>query len=156
MWVWAREGNEMTGRSSSEVAPRTSPGRRTGARKQKRSFLLEGARDARGSGRSAEVARTGGSALRCKLTIFFAPGNHELLQERCCAKENWKPPPDTAARFNTRGWRLGFGCRGVVLCLSMKRCRDEQVCSTPSREAAPSERPSCRLKAFLKCVQFLR
>ena len=146
----------MTGRSSSEVAPRTSPGRRTGARKQKRSFLLEGARDARGSGRSAEVARTGGSALRCKLTIFFAPGNHELLQERCCAKENWKPPPDTAARFNTRGWRLGFGCRGVVLCLSMKRCRDEQVCSTPSREAAPSERPSCRLKAFLKCVQFLR
>ena len=47
MWVWAREGNGMTGRSSSEVAPRTSPGRRTGARKQKRSFLLEGARDAR-------------------------------------------------------------------------------------------------------------
>ena len=33
---------------------------------------------------------------------------------------------------------------------------EEQVCSTPSREAAPSERPSCRLKAFLKCVQFLR
>ena len=27
MWVWAREGNEMTGRSSSEVAPRASPGR---------------------------------------------------------------------------------------------------------------------------------
>ena len=27
MWVWAREGNGMTGRSSSEVAPRTSPGR---------------------------------------------------------------------------------------------------------------------------------
>ena len=43
-----------------------------------------------------------------------------------------------------------------MLCLSMKRCRDEQVCSIPSREAAPSERPSCRLKAFLKCVQFTR
>ncbi len=27
---------------------------------------------------------------------------------------------------------------------------------SPSREAAPSERPSCRLKAFLKCVQFVR
>ena len=61
-------------------------------------------------------------------------------------------PPRWAARFNTRGWRLGFGCSGVVLCLSMKRCQDEQVCSSPSREAAPSERPSCRLKAFLKCV----
>ena len=47
MWVWAREGSETTGRSASYVASRTSPGRRTGARKQKRSFLLEGARDAR-------------------------------------------------------------------------------------------------------------
>ena len=47
MWVWAREGSGTTGRSSGEVAPRASPGRRTGARKQKRSFLLEGARDAR-------------------------------------------------------------------------------------------------------------
>ena len=65
-------------------------------------------------------------------------------------------PPRWAARFNTRGWRLGFGCSGVVLCLSMKRCGDKQVCRTPSREAAPSERPSCRLKAFLKCVQFTR
>ena len=65
-------------------------------------------------------------------------------------------PPRRAARFNTRGWRLGFGCRGVVLCLSMKRCRNKQDCSTPSREAAPSERPSCRLKAFLKCVKFTR
>ena len=27
---------------------------------------------------------------------------------------------------------------------------------SPSREAAPSERPSCRLKAFLKYVQFVR
>lgn len=27
IWVWAREGNEMTGRSSGEVAPRASPGR---------------------------------------------------------------------------------------------------------------------------------
>ena len=27
IWVWAREGNGMTGRSSSEVAPRASPGR---------------------------------------------------------------------------------------------------------------------------------
>ena len=63
-------------------------------------------------------------------------------------------PPRWAARFNTRGWRLGFGCSGVVLCLSMKRCRSEQVCSIPSREAAPSERPSCRLKAFLKHTQF--
>ena len=43
-----------------------------------------------------------------------------------------------------------------MLCLTMKRCRDEQVCSAPSREAAPSERPSCRLKAFLKGVQFLQ
>ena len=65
-------------------------------------------------------------------------------------------PPRWAARFNTRGWRLGFGCRDVVLCFSMKRCRNEQFCRTPSREAAPSERPSCRLKAFLKCVQFTR
>ena len=34
-------------------------------------FFLGVARDARGRGRSAEVARTEGSALRCKLTIFF-------------------------------------------------------------------------------------
>ena len=27
MWVWAREGSGTTGRSSGEVAPRTSPGR---------------------------------------------------------------------------------------------------------------------------------
>ena len=45
-----------------------------------------------------------------------------------------------------------------ALCCALPRkgAETNKFCSTPSREAAPSERPSCRLKAFLKCVQFTR
>ena len=42
MWVWAREGSETTGRSSSEVAPRTSPGREDGGPEAKTKFFAGG------------------------------------------------------------------------------------------------------------------
>ena len=42
MWVWAREGNEMTGRSSGEVAPRTSPVLSAGGPEAKTKFFAVG------------------------------------------------------------------------------------------------------------------
>ena len=30
-------------------------------------------------------------------------------------------PPRWAARFNTRGWRLGFGCRDIVIYRDLHR-----------------------------------
>ena len=68
---------------------------------------------------------------------------------------------DTAGRTGRRaltqgagGWDLDKG----TLCYAVAYQEEETIefCDNPSREAAPSERPSCRLKAFLKCVQYTR
>lgn len=65
---------------------------------------------------------------------------------------------DTAGRTGRRaltqgagGWDLNDGTLNCAI--PSKEAVTIEYSENPSREAAPSERPSCRLKAFLKCVQ---